>query len=986
MHDNHQGVGTDRVLYVDDEPALLDISKIFLESDGTLAVDTFPSAREALDHLKSVRYDAIVSDYQMPEMDGIAFLKTLRSEGNATPFIIFTGKGREEVVIEALNSGADSYIQKGGEPKSQFAELAHKIHHAVERKRADRALKNSEEDYRHLIEHANEAIYVVQDGLLRMVNPRTIEFSGYSEKELLNQPFTRFVHPEDRDLMQDRFKKRIEGAAVPSCYSYRLNRKDGTVWWAELSVVAITWDGHPATLNFVTDITDRKLAEDALRESEERYRQFFKTTLDSVFITTPDGQWIDFNDSLVEMTGYTSRDEMFRVPVPSIYAHPEERDTFLKLVERDGFIRERPLQFRKKDGTAIDSLITIVPLKNPDGSVKAFIGTVRDIIGLKLAEDALRESEERYRQFFKTTLDSVFITTPDGQWIDFNDAVVEMFGYTTREEISGIPVTSFYACPEERDTFLKLVERDGYIKERPRQLRKRDGSVFDALITIVPQKNPDGSLKAFIGTIRDITDQKRAEKALQQSERKYLSLFVHMTEGAALHELVYNDQGVPVDYGIIETNPAFGTLLGISRDAVIGKMSRDAYGVAEPPYLEVYARVALTGEPDVFETYFPHLAKHFSISVYCPYKGSFVTIFEDVTERKRAETALRESEAQLRTLIDTLPDLVWLKDPEGVYRSCNRRFESFFGAAEKDIVGKTDYDFMDKDHGDFFRYHDKAAIEAGGPTANEEEIAFASDGHREILETVKTPVHSGDGRVIGVIGIGRNITGRKRTEEALRQANRKLSLLSGITRHDINNQLTVLRGYLTLLEKVPPDTSSGEYFRKINASAQRISSMIQFTKDYEKIGDSAPVWQDLHTLVDTVAKQAPLGRIAVKNDLPGGTEIFADPLIAKVIYNLMENAVRYGGKITAIRFFVQERDRIPILVCEDDGDGIPAGEKERIFELGVGKNTGLGLALSREILSITGITITENGEPGTGARFEMTVPEGGCRQEGITNR
>jgi signal transduction histidine kinase len=160
--------------------------------------------------------------------------------------------------------------------------------------------------------------------------------------------------------------------------------------------------------------------------------------------------------------------------------------------------------------------------------------------------------------------------------------------------------------------------------------------------------------------------------------------------------------------------------------------------------------------------------------------------------------------------------------------------------------------------------------------------------------------------------------------------------------------------------------------------------MIQFTKEYEQIGVNAPVWQDCHTLVDTAAKQAPLGKVMVKNDLPTGAEVFADPLIEKVFYNLMDNAVRYGGKITTIRFSAEERDGNHVIVCEDDGNGIPADEKEKIFERGFGKNTGLGLALSKEILDITGITITETGVPDKGARFEITVPEGAWGMTGNT--
>jgi signal transduction histidine kinase len=227
--------------------------------------------------------------------------------------------------------------------------------------------------------------------------------------------------------------------------------------------------------------------------------------------------------------------------------------------------------------------------------------------------------------------------------------------------------------------------------------------------------------------------------------------------------------------------------------------------------------------------------------------------------------------------------------------------------------------------------------------------------------------------------LNKEIQVRRQAEEALLLANKKLNLLSSITRHDINNQLTGLMGYLALLQKKQPDPSFNNYFLKINASAQRISSMIQFTKTYENIGIKAPVWQDVRTLVDVAAKDVVFGNLLLKNNLPAGTEILADPLVVKVCYNLMDNAVRYGGKITTIRFSVQKSGDNHLIVCDDDGVGVLVEEKEKIFDRGFGKNTGLGLFLSREILSITGITITETGEPGKGARFEILVPKDGYR-------
>ena len=204
-------------------------------------------------------------------------------------------------------------------------------------------------------------------------------------------------------------------------------------------------------------------------------------------------------------------------------------------------------------------------------------------------------------------------------------------------------------------------------------------------------------------------------------------------------------------------------------------------------------------------------------------------------------------------------------------------------------------------------------------------------------------------------------------------------------RHDINNQLTVILGYVDMLDSKHLDPTLSEYFQTIATATQRISSMIRFMKEYENIGIATPVWQDIQILVKTAVNQAPLGQVRVNNDLPAETEVLADPLIAKVFYNLMDNAIRYGGKITTIRFFIEDRNGDRIIVCEDDGEGVVATDKERIFDRGFGKNTGLGLALSREILDITGISIRETGEPGKGARFEMTVPKGMWRVKGDDN-
>ena len=212
----------------------------------------------------------------------------------------------------------------------------------------------------------------------------------------------------------------------------------------------------------------------------------------------------------------------------------------------------------------------------------------------------------------------------------------------------------------------------------------------------------------------------------------------------------------------------------------------------------------------------------------------------------------------------------------------------------------------------------------------------------------------------------KDISSRKHMEEAILRANKKLNLLSGITRHDINNQLQVLNGYIDLLHMTVPDPSFEDHFSHIMEASSRITTMIRFTKEYEEIGVHAALWQDLHALMNSAVKGATLGQVTLKNDLPASTEVFADPLIVKVFFNLIDNALRHGNRTTTIRFSFEAGNGHGIIVCEDDGSGVPEENKEKIFTRGFGKNTGLGLAISREILDITGITIRETGEPGGG--------------------
>jgi PAS domain S-box-containing protein len=319
------------VLYVDDEPLLLELAKIFLERSGTISVTTVDSAAGALVLLQQRTFDVIVSDYQMPGMDGIAFLKTVREEDDEIPFILFTGRGREEVVVEALNSGASSYIQKGGHPTAQFVELEHRIRTNVEHRRARSALSESESKYRQLVENAQESIFVIQDERFVFTNPvfrAILENCGFSLEEFVRHPFYTFMHPEDQPLLRERHRRRIvDGENIPR-YAFRIVRSDGAVRWMEIDALRVSWNGRPATLNFARDITEEHVLRERAMEIERRYADLVESLPMVVIELDERGNATFVNREGRRALGYPDPDATAREAVPEPI--PTEEHTRLR--------------------------------------------------------------------------------------------------------------------------------------------------------------------------------------------------------------------------------------------------------------------------------------------------------------------------------------------------------------------------------------------------------------------------------------------------------------------------------------------------------------------------------------------------------------------------------------------------------------------------------------------------------------------------------
>lgn len=290
------------VLYVDDDPHLLDVARFFLEGTSGIRLETSRLATEALALPTLGSFDAIVADYEMPRMDGIAFLKKVRADYGDIPFILFTGKGREQIVIEAINNGADFYLQKGGEPKSQFAELAHKLKNAIERRRQKVALEESERRYRNLYRHALVGLFETRltDATIVACNQKYCDLFGFhSVDEALGQNvLPLYANPADREVMSRQLRDRGYVDDYEIQFVNRLTRRP---FYARFSArIDREKDIAEGT---IVDITERKVAEANLKKSEDAFRSLVEESADGILLIDESGIVIEWNSALESITG-----------------------------------------------------------------------------------------------------------------------------------------------------------------------------------------------------------------------------------------------------------------------------------------------------------------------------------------------------------------------------------------------------------------------------------------------------------------------------------------------------------------------------------------------------------------------------------------------------------------------------------------------------------------------------------------------------------
>jgi PAS domain S-box-containing protein len=483
---------------------------------------------------------------------------------------------------------------------------------------------------------------------------------------------------------------------------------------------------------------------------------------------------------------------------------------------------------------------------------------------------------------------------------------------------------------------------------------------------------------ASLNVLTDITKQKQILEELKKSEEKFRSIFDMMNDGIHMHEI--DADGKPGKF--IDVNEVACTMVQYSREEMLNHTPLDfVSGFHNRPLDEILRELMTTGH-SIFETEYKR--KDGSIVpveinahlVTLQEKQMVISVVRDITTRKQIEEALKTSEGKYRQLVEHANEAIVVAQ-NGMLQLINPRMVELTGYTKQDLLSLPFSVFIHSDdQAMVVDMHQKRMAGENPPSR----YAFRLVRKDKTITWVEisSVVVEWEGSP-ATLNFLTDITERKQAEEALRESNKKLRLLTSLTRHDIFNQLSTAELFADLALNSSDLNQIQDYVSHAKKANERIETIIGFTREYEDFGVISSSWQNIHHIIESAKSEVSFDTIAIDNLVSENIQVYADPIIRKIFTTLIENSIRHGEQIAHIRFSCQEHEDSLLIICEDDGVGIPEAEKEQIFDHGYGKHTGIGLFLAREILSITGLSIRECGEEGKGARFEITIPGGKFR-------
>ncbi len=946
----------------------------------------------------------------VPVALALASPEQMRRANAALQEEILTRRRAEEQVNQLNRQLETRVLERTAELEVANEELQRQI---SERRQAEESLRVNEADFR--ASFYSSAVGQAQvdpaTGQYLRVNPKFCDIAGYTEAELLSMTFRDLTHPDDRGDDGAAHERMVRGEVPEVRREKRYLRRDGRTVWIDINASLIRDEsGRPMrTLAVVQDITARKKAEEARRSAEEKFRCLVEQSLVGIYVIQ-DERFAYVNPKMAEIFGYTAQELSSTSVLDFVTAEdrPLARENIRKRFEEAIDRIRYSLRMVKKDGGIIHA--EVHGGRAEYNGKPAILGALLDITEAKRAEEVRRETQQLLRAIIDNSTAVVYVKDLQGRYLLVNRRYEQIFHFTS-EVILGRTDHDFF--PREQAEAFRAVDQRvlaaGTVLEME-ELAPQDDGPHTYISIKCPLFDSAGKPYAVCGISTDITQRKRAEAALHQSEARFAKAF--QSNPAAMCVTTIKDGR------FIEVNERYCQLFDYSREELIGRTSVALALWAKPPERALVMERLQTHESvRDHRTHFRRkngdlLDAMISMEMI-EFPGELepvvISMIADITERMQAEAALRASEERLRLITNLVPHGIFAKDAAGRYLFVNRALAEGCGFSIEEVLKKNDFDLVaDRAQAEAYRADDLAVIQSGIAKFIPEEPNTDLAGHKRIFQTIKVPFTVPETGERAVLGVSVDITERKRAEDEIQRlnadlenrvaertaeletANRELEAFSYSVSHDLRAPLRAVDGFSqALLEDYGPHLPEGgqRYLRTIRRGAQQMGLLIDDLLAFSRLS-RAPLNKrqvNVQQMVRDALQELMASNQGRQIDLKVGElpPCQGDPALLKQVWiNLLSNAFKY----------TRQRETAVVEIGFDPGE---SGGAYRVSDNGAGfdmryadklfgvfqrlhraedfEGTGVGLAIVQRIVHRHGGRIWFDAAVGHGATFRFTL-------------